>query len=252
MTPCAPKRRTVGITIFDDVEVLDFCGPFEVFSVARPPGREEDDARLFNVITLAATPEVVRARYGLRVLPDYTLDDHPPLDLLIVPGGRGTRRERRNGRLLDWIAQQSTRMELIASVCTGAFLLAECGLLDGKRATTHWGSVDAMRDTYTNVELVENTRVVDEGRVLTAAGISAGIDLSLHLVARLHGADVAAWTARHMEYDWNPALALVTAEGVPPFSTTTSSWPRGSGTGAPLSASGAASTPATPSGGRRP
>lgn len=161
-------------------------------------------------MTLAATPEVVRARYGLRVVPDHTLDDHPPLDLVVIPGGRGTRRERRNGALLRWLKQQHARAELTASVCTGAFLLAECGLLDGRRATTHWGSVQAMRDRYPQVAVAEDARFVDEGRVLTAAGISAGIDLALYLVAKLHGAEVAAWTARHMEYDWNPAFA---AEG---------------------------------------
>lgn len=196
------KRRTVGILIFDDVEVLDFCGPFEVFSVARPASVDDDEARLFEVVTIAEAPRTVRARHGLQVIPDHTINDHPPLELLVVPGGRGTRRERHNQKLLEWIAQQDARTELTASVCTGAFLLAERGLLDGKRATTHWASINFMRETYPNVEMIENTRFVDEGRILTSAGISAGIDLCLHIVAKLHGAEVAAWTARRMEYNW--------------------------------------------------
>ena len=196
------QRRTVGILIFDDVEVLDFCGPFEVFSVARPAGRNEDEARLFDVATIAEESRVVRCRGGLLVRPHHTIADHPPLDLLVVPGGQGTRRERANARLLDWIAAQAGRAELTTSVCTGAFLLAERGLLDGRRATTHWASVGWMRGAYPAVTMLEDARVVDEGPVITSAGVSAGIDMALHVVARLHGEEAAAWTARWMEYEW--------------------------------------------------
>lgn len=196
------QPRTVGILIFDDVEVLDFCGPFEVFSVARPVGEPSDDQRLFQVLTIAEEPRTVRCRGGLLVQPHATTSDCPPLDLLIVPGGQGTRRERHNLPLLQWIAARDAATELIASVCTGAFLLAETGLLDGRRATTHWASVEWMRETYPAVTMLADARVVDEGHIVTSAGISAGIDMSLHLVARLHGAPVAEWTARHMEYDW--------------------------------------------------
>src|SRR6266542_1192902 len=165
------RIRTVGILIFDDVEVLDFCGPFEVFSVARPAGEDADD---------------------------------PPLDILVVPGGQGTRRERANARLLDWIAAQDRDVELTTSVCTGAFLLAERGLLDGRRATTHWASVEWMRGQYPAVTMLADARVVDEGHVITSAGVAAGIDMALHVVARLHGEETAAWTARRMEYDRTP------------------------------------------------
>lgn len=199
--------RTVGIFIFDEVEVLDFCGPFEVFSVARPEGRDDDESRLFNVYTIAETENTVHCRGGLLVQPQQTFDAHDPLDILVVPGGRGTRRERHNARVLEWIAAQDARTELTTSVCTGAFLLAENGILDGKRATTHWGSIADMRERYSNVTMLEHTRYVDEGRVITAAGISAGIDMALHVVARLHGYDSARWTARRMEYDWAEATA---------------------------------------------
>lgn len=198
---------TVGILIFDEVEVLDFCGPFEVFSIARPvePERQGDEHQLFRVLTIAEHDEIISCRGGLQVQPHATIEQHPPLDILVVPGGQGTRRERHNTRLLDWIGQQNQHTQLTTSVCTGAFLLAERGLLDGRRATTHWGSIEWMRETYPAIEMLADTRVVDEGHLITSAGVSAGIDMSLHVVARLYGIDVARWTARRMEYDWRLA-----------------------------------------------
>jgi len=193
----------VGILIFDDVEVLDFCGPFEVFSVARPVGEHSDDLRLFNVVIIAEEDRIITCRGGLHVKPHATLENHPPLDILVVPGGQGTRRERHNQRLLDWIARQDQHTNLTTSVCTGAFLLAETQLLNNHRATTHWNSVEWMRNTYPDIEMLADARVVDEGHIITSAGISAGIDMSLHVVSRLHGMDVAMWTARRMEYDWH-------------------------------------------------
>ena len=196
--------RSVGILIFDGVEVLDFCGPFEVFSVARRREATGDDDQLFTVRTIAEKPEIVTCTGGLLVQPHLTIADDAQFDILVVPGGRGTRRERLNGRLLDWIVAQDARTELTTSVCTGAFLLAERGLLDGKRATTHWASVGWMTNQYPAVTMLADARVVDEGRIVTSAGISAGIDMSLHVVARLHGEDTADYTARRMEYDyWN-------------------------------------------------
>ncbi len=210
----AVQRRTVGILIFDDVEVLDFCGPFEVFSTARPEGDDGDDARLFTAITIAEQNRLITCRGGLLVQPHATIGDHPPLDILIVPGGQGTRRELHNERLLDWIAAQDDGTELTTSVCTGAFLLARRGLLDGRRATTHWASIGWMRDTYPAVQMVDTARVVDEGHVITSAGVSAGIDMALHVVARLHGEETAARTARAMEYDgFGHARVLVAGDG---------------------------------------
>lgn len=196
------RTATVGILIFDDVEVLDFCGPFEVFSVARPVGENGDESKLFNVVTIAEEDRIINCRGGLLVKPHATIENHPPLDVLLVPGGQGTRRERHNQLLLDWIIQQDQHTNLTTSVCTGAFLLAERGLLDHHRATTHWGSIEWMRGMYPKVEMVTAECVVDEGHIITSAGVSAGIDMSLHVVSRLYGADVAAWTARRMEYEW--------------------------------------------------
>ena len=200
-----PAPATVGILIFDDVEVLDFCGPFEVLASARAPETDGDDARLFRVLTIAERPEVVRCRGGLLVQPHHTIADHPPLQILVVPGGRGTRREMENRTLLDWIAAQDRHTDLTTSVCTGAFLLARAGLLDGRRATTHWASLDRLRAHHPAVDVRPDERVVDEGHLITSAGVSAGIDMALHLVARLHGRAVAEDTARGMEYDWRPS-----------------------------------------------
>ena len=199
MQSLAYQPRTAGILIFDDVEVLDFCGPFEVFSVARLAAGDREP--VFTVLTIAEENRLIRCRVGLLVQPHHTVDQHPPLDILVVPGGPGTRRERLNSRLLDWIAGQDRRTELTSSVCTGAFLLAECGLLDGRQATTHWASVDWMASNYPRIEVLAAARVVDAGRVVTSAGVSAGIDMALHIVARFYGADTASATARTMEYE---------------------------------------------------
>jgi transcriptional regulator GlxA family with amidase domain len=200
------KHRTVGILVFDDVEVLDFCGPFEVFSSVRKPGEEKpDERRLFDVCIIAEEDRTIRCRGNLLVNPHFTIETHPPLDIVLVPGGHGTRRERTNQVVLDWIAAQDKTAELTTSVCTGAFLLAELGLLDGKNATTHWAAFDWMRENHPSVEMQEDVRFVDEGRIVTSAGVSAGIDMALHIVERIHGHDVAADTARGMEYDWNRA-----------------------------------------------
>jgi transcriptional regulator GlxA family with amidase domain len=197
------RPPTVGILIFDDVEVLDFCGPFEVFSTARPAGEHSDASQIFTVLTIAEQDKIITCRGGLLVKPNAIINHHPPLDILVVPGGQGTRRERHNQRILDWIAQQDQHTNLTTSVCTGAFLLAERSLLDNHRATTHWNSIEWMRNTYPAINMLADTRVVDEGHIITSAGISAGIDMSLHVVSRLYGFETAKWTARRMEYDWS-------------------------------------------------
>lgn len=196
--------RTVGILIFDDVEVLDFCGPFEVFSVARKPDQDGEEDNLFRAFTIAEEDQIINCRGGLLVQPHYTIANHPDLDIVVVPGGKGTRRERYNQNLLNWITLQDQKIELLTSVCTGSFLLAEAGKLDGLSATTHWASVESMRETYESISMQADTRFVDQGRIITSAGISAGIDMSLHVVSRLHGQETAAWTARRMEYNWSP------------------------------------------------
>lgn len=198
------SRTTVGILIFEDVEVLDFCGPFEALSVATRLGEHEDDAKLFDVRIIAESTDVVSCRNGLQVVPHHAIAAHPPLDILVIPGGRGTRRERTNPAILDWLAQHSSTASITSSVCTGAFLLAAVGLLDGKSATTHWGSIDWLREHHPEIIVRDDLRWIDEGSIVTSAGVSAGIDMALHLVDRLHGRAVAEQTARHMEYVWNP------------------------------------------------
>lgn len=188
--------RNVAILIFDEVEVLDFCGPFEVFGVT---GRH-DSPKPFNVYTVGEKPTIL-ARNGLSVNPAYTLENCPQPHILLVPGGYGTRREINNAGLVTWIAAQFPKVELMLSVCTGALLLAKAGLLEGLSATTHFGAEDELRAVAPNTTLCMNERWVDNGKVITSAGISAGIDMSLYTVGRLLGAEVAAETARHMQYD---------------------------------------------------
>jgi transcriptional regulator GlxA family with amidase domain len=190
----------IGILLFDDVEVLDFCGPFEVFSVAARTGAEAGGDPPFTVFTLAERAGLVRAVGGLKVQPDYTIDDHPPINLLLVPGGWGTRREVDNPRLIEWIRAQDAQTDLTTSVCTGAFLLGRAGLLEGHRVTTHWASIERLRQSLPGATVLDDARFVDEGKIVTSAGISAGIDMALHLVARLGGDDLARQTARRMEY----------------------------------------------------
>jgi transcriptional regulator GlxA family with amidase domain len=152
------------------------------------------------VVLVAEQEGVVIATGGLRVLPDYTFATCPPLDILVVPGGWGTRKEITNTRLLEWLAEQGRQVETLTSVCTGAMLLGHAGLLDGRHATTHWRSLDWMRDSFPAVTVEEHLHVVEDDRVLTSAGISAGIDMALRVVARYYGESVARETARNMEY----------------------------------------------------
>ena len=196
--------RNVGILIFPDVELLDFTGPYEAFTAANYGGAGE---KVFEVFTVAEQLDEVRVRAGLRVMPDYTLDDAPKIDVLVVPGGQGTRREVNNPRLVGWIADVAEQAELATSVCTGAFLLAEAGVLaEHSVATTHWASIDRLRDPYPSLDVRHDVRFVDDGTVVSSAGVSAGIDMSLHVIERLCGHDVAAGSARLMEYDyWKPA-----------------------------------------------
>jgi transcriptional regulator GlxA family with amidase domain len=198
------KRRNVGILVFNDVEVLDFCGPFEVFATARHAGdAPREERRLYNAYTIAEKGDIVVCRGGLLVKPHYTLRDHPHFDLLVIPGGFGVEKERENPAVLNWIRAQTTTAEVTTSVCTGSFLLGAIGALDGKQATTHWGSIDSMRERHPAIDTIDDRRVIDEGSIVTSAGISAGIDMALYMLARLNGIDVARDTARNMEYIWN-------------------------------------------------
>jgi len=194
-------HKRVGILIFPAVEVLDFCGPYEVFSVARlDEERRRTESSPFEVLLVAETRDPVVATGGLRVIPDATLETCPPLDILVVPGGWGTRAEMSNQRVLKWIAERAREIETLTSVCTGAMLLGQIGLLDGRRATTHWRSLELMRQSFPSVTVEDKLHVVEDGQVLTSAGISAGIDMALRVVARYFGEAVGRATARHIEY----------------------------------------------------
>jgi len=195
--------RNVAVYIFDQVEVLDFAGPFEVFSTAsrvysrlHPEGEQP-----FDVYTIAAQMGIVTARGGLLVEPKFQISDHPAIDVLVIPGGV-IKEELKREAVIRWIQSISKSSVVTASVCTGAFLLAKAGLLSGKSAITHWEDVDAFETMFPDIQLDSAARWVDEGRVVTSAGISAGIDMSLHVVSRLEGIELARLTARQMEYRW--------------------------------------------------
>ncbi len=199
------KTRNVAILIFNDVEVLDFCGPFEVFGVS---GRHDTPVP-FNVYTVAEKPDRVLARNQLSVNPRYTIHDCPPPDILLVPGGQGTRREMHNTVLTGWIRDSLPKLELLLSVCTGALLLAKGGLLDGLAATTHHSAFDLLREAAPNTTIQPGKRFVDNGKIVLSAGVSAGIDMSLYVVAQLLGKAVAVEAAQNMEYDWKPELTAL-------------------------------------------
>jgi len=194
-----PSTRTVVILVFDDAEVLDVFGPFEVFSVTgeREPGNP------FRVVLAAERAGPVKLRHGLSVNPQHRLADCPRPDLLVVPGGFGTRREMNNPALISWIRERAAEAELVFSVCTGALMLARTGMLDGLAATTHAGAIDLLRQVAPKTRVQPGSRYVDNGKVILAAGISAGIDASLYVVERLLGTEVAEATAHYMEYHWD-------------------------------------------------
>jgi transcriptional regulator GlxA family with amidase domain len=194
-------RKRIGIVIFDDVEVLDFCGPFEVFSVTRLiEDRRREQPSPFEVLLVAEFDGPVTTSGGMKVLPDITFDSCPPLDILVVPGGWGTRIEMKKDAMLSFVVARAAQVETLASVCTGSLILGSAGLLDGLRATTHWRSLGLMQELFPNVTVESESHVVEQGKVITSAGISAGIDMALRVVARYCGETVARSTARHMEY----------------------------------------------------
>lgn len=188
----------IGIYIYDEAEVLDFSGPFEVFSTA---SRVSNTPNPFEVFLISETGQPVMARGGYEVNPAYGFSDHPAIDILIVVGGVHTA-EMKKPLVMQWIRETSKNAKLVASVCTGAFLLAEAGVLVNHRVTTHWEDIVDLSASFPNLEVLENLRWVDEGNIVTSGGISAGIDMSLHLVSKIHGIALAEKTAKQMEFDW--------------------------------------------------
>jgi transcriptional regulator GlxA family with amidase domain len=197
------ERWNVGVLLFEGVAVLDLAGPFEVLTRARlEPGAESrrfDDDALFNVFTVGKTAEPVTATGGLVIVPRHSFADAPRIDLLLVPGGFGTRPLLQDAETIDWIRRTADSARRTASVCTGALLLARAGLLDGRRATTHWGAFGLLTSLARDVTVDREARFVDDG-VMTSAGLASGMDLALHIVETLFGRTVADETARYIEY----------------------------------------------------
>ena len=197
------ERWNVGILIFDEVEVLDFAGPFEVFSRTRllpgPEYRRSEDSAPFTVFTVARSRARIRTTGKLEVVPHYGFGDAPRIDLLVVPGGFGTRALVDDAETLDWIRRVAATARRTTSVCTGALLLAKAGLLEGRRATTHWAALDLLASLGTGVKVEWELRVVDDG-IITAAGVASGIDMAFYVVETLFGRAVADETAHYIEY----------------------------------------------------
>ncbi len=197
------ERWNVGVLLFEGVAVLDLAGPFEVLTRARlEPGAESrsvEDEALFDVFTVAKTAEPVTATGGLVIVPRHSFADTPRIDLLLVPGGFGTRPLLQDSETIDWIRRIAASARRTASVCTGALLLARAGLLDGRRATTHWGAFGLLTSLAKDVTVDREARFVDDG-VMTSAGLASGMDLALHIVETLFGRTVADETARYIEY----------------------------------------------------
>lgn len=197
------KKKNVAILIFNEVEVLDFTGPYEVFSRTRTvkgiDSRKNIDSAPFNPFTIAMEESLIVATGGLKITPDFSIHNSPKIDILVIPGGYGTRPLLNNEDLLNWIKIKSQEVEILSSICTGSLLLAKAGILDGKRATTHWGAIDALKSISNSINVITNRRIVDDG-VITSAGVSSGIDMSFEIVTKILGEEVASDTAKYIEF----------------------------------------------------
>lgn len=198
--PAVTKR--IGFVLFDGAEELDWAGPWEV--LATWTRLCPDDG--YAVCTLAPTEGPIRCANGLRVLPDHTWDAAPPIDLLVYPGGMGTVAQMGDESVRAFVRGIAAGGALMTSVCTGSLVYADAGLLDGRPATSHWASLEELATLGTGIEVRAEDRFVDDGGVITAAGVSAGIDMALHLVARLHSPERARQLRRHIQYDPSPPV----------------------------------------------
>ncbi|HMO34761.1 MAG TPA: DJ-1/PfpI family protein [Gemmatales bacterium] len=195
------KTRRVAIVVFDDVAVLDFAGPYEVFSVTG----WQREMKPFEVFLVAEKPGPIVARNRFSINPHYTFESHPAAEIFLVPGGLGTRCEMHNPMMLNWVKKQAENAELILSVCTGSLVLAAAGLLPERQATTHHLRFELLRQTEPRCIVLENKRVVVDGKIITSGGIAAGIDMSFVVVEQLLGTEVAEETARYMEFPYQPS-----------------------------------------------
>lgn len=195
------KVIEVAILIYPQAEVLDYAGPYEVFSTANRILKRLNQSTFFSVQLVAESNAAIETRGGFIATPNASIDQLKQYNLLIVVGGMHLDAQK-NPRLIEWIKQQATSAHIVASVCTGAFLLAEAGLLSHKTVTTHWEDIQDLQAQYPQLQVVENQRWVDQEKFVTSAGITAGIDMSLHLVRRLTSGECAELTARQMEFEW--------------------------------------------------
>jgi transcriptional regulator GlxA family with amidase domain len=198
---------TYGLLVFDGAEELDFAGPWEVFTTSSMLRDNADVA-----VLIAERSDPIRCAKGMRILPDHTIDDHPPLDVLLIPGGQGTRREVTNPAVIDWIGSVSAGTAWTTSVCTGALLLHEAGPARGRRVATHFGFEDALA-ARGDVTVVRNARYVVDGDIVTSQGVSAGIDMALWLIGRLHGREHARSVRRYIQYEPAPPYLADEPEG---------------------------------------
>jgi transcriptional regulator GlxA family with amidase domain len=192
------------------MEELDFAGPWEVFAMANEVGEQTGRGAVHRVLLLAENVRPVTCAKGLRVLPDMACAEAPPLDILLIPGGIGTRREANNAALLAWVAAVAGNAAWVTSVCTGALVLAAAGLTEGRKVTSHWAFAETLRTRFPATEVIEKYRYIRDGRLVTAAGVSAGIDMALWLTGQLHGPDFARAVQRAMQYDPAPPYAALT------------------------------------------
>ena len=200
-------NRTIGILIFDDAEELDFVGPYEVFTMSNEMYGHTGKPKPDKVILISETGAPVTCAKGMRVEAHCSIADAPKLDVLLIPGGQGTRREALNKPLLDWVAKVSATCEWVTSVCTGSLVLAAAGPAKGKRVTTHWAFIETLRNMGLASEVLEKVRYVRDGNLVTSAGVSAGIDMALWLTGQMHSEDHARLTQHGMQYDPAPPYA---------------------------------------------
>ena len=190
------QMKNVGIYLFNKVELLDFAGPYEVFSTTS----ELNDHKVFKVFTISEDGGAIKSVNGLIVIPDYSFDNHPKIDILIIPGGEGTKNEIKKKKVMEWVNKTQGSAEIMATVCSGARIPAVLGLLDDLEATTHHSVIEDVKKLAPKVTIDHTKRFIDNGKIMTSGGISAGIDLSLHIVKKLCGEETANKTMEYMEY----------------------------------------------------
>ncbi|MEM5554470.1 DJ-1/PfpI family protein [Pseudocolwellia sp. AS88] len=188
----------IGIYIYNNAEVLDFSGPFEVFTTAE----RISEKPVFNTFLINQNDRIVKARSNFKLIPDYQINNHPKIDLLIIVGGDHTN-ELNKKQVTDWILDQSTKVQIVASVCTGVFLLAKAGVIYDHEVTTHWEDINDLQIQYPKLRVKQDVRWVEQGKIITSGGISAGIDMSLHLVKLMSSHQHAIATAKQMEFCWS-------------------------------------------------